>query len=431
MSTTLALDGGERTVPAGMVKSWPPLNQADRDAVMAVFDSGHLHGTHAPKATELEEKWKEYCGVEYCLITNSGTSALHMAIASAGIEPGDEVITSAFTYWATAAAILHQNAIPVFVDIEPKSRTIDPAKIEEKITEHTKAILPVDVHGMPADWDPIIEIAKKHNLVTIADSCQAHGARYKGRRVGGIADVTGFSLNRSKNLTGGEGGLYTTNNEQWAKFADKMRQFGEVIIEGEEREYNAYALGWMYRPHEFANAFTLSQLERLDYNNGKRQEFANYLTAQLEDIPGMSGPYCPDYAEPVHFRYTMNFDPVDAGVDVPAPQFREAMERALQAEGVPAGQWQRMPVPGQDVFKERKGYGKGCPWTCAHYGGNVEYRAEDYPETLKYIDTHSYITGVYPPNEMDLMELYVQAFRKVSDNAARAVELATEEVAAG
>lgn len=431
MSTTLALDGGERTVPAGRVKSWPPITQADKDAVLAVFDSDHLHGTHAPRATELEEKWKAYCGAKYCLVTNSGTSALHMAIASSGIEPGDEVITSAFTYWATAAAILHQNAIPIFVDIDPKSHTMDPAKLEEKITDRTKALLPVDVHGMPADWDPILEIARKHDLVTIADSCQAHGAKYNGRRVGSIGDVTGFSLNRSKNLTGGEGGLYTTDNEEYSKFADKMRQFGEVIIAGEEREYNAYALGWMYRQHEFINAFTLSQLEHLDYNNGKRQEFADYLTAELEQMPGISGPYCPEYAEPVHFRYVVGFDPGEAGLDVTPRQFRMAMEKALQAEGVPTGQWQRMPVPGQDVFQEKKGYGKGCPWTCPFYGREVEYRAEDYPETMKFLDSHSYVTGVYPPNDMKLMELYVRAFQKIADNAARVVELTAEEVTVG
>ena len=179
MADELAIQGGPRTVPEGMVKSWPPITQEDKDAVLAVFDSGHLHGTSAPNALALQTEWADYCGCKYALVTNSGTSAIHMALAAAGIGPGDEVITSAFTYWSTAAAILHQNAIPIFVDIDPVTYTMDPALIEAAITDHTKAILPVDIHGMPCDWDPILEIAAKHGLITIADSCQAHGATYK------------------------------------------------------------------------------------------------------------------------------------------------------------------------------------------------------------------------------------------------------------
>lgn len=418
----LALEGGPRTVPQGMVKAWPPITQEDREAVAAVLDSGHLHGCAAPLAVELQEKWADYIGVKYCLVTNSGTSALHMAVASAGVEPGDEVICPAFTFWATAAAVLHHNAIPIFVDIDPKTYTMNPAKIEEKITDHTKAIFPVHIHGMPADMDPIIEIARKHDLVVISDSCQAHGAKYRGRMCGSIADVSGFSLNRSKNLSGGEGGLYTTDNEEFCKYAAKMREFGEVIIKGKQREYNAYGLGWMYRPHEFINAFVLSQLRRLDYNNARRREFADYLTSELEQIPGVAGPYTPDYAEPCYFSYVVEFRPEELDLDVSAGELKAAMQKALAAEGVGMGQWQTRPVPGQSVFQEKRGYGKGCPWTC-RFARDVEYRAQDYPETVKFIESHSYLTGVYPPNDMDLMRLYVEGFRKVADNIERVLEL--------
>jgi len=413
-----------------MVQAWPPLTQQDREAVLAVFDSEHLHGTSAPRALELQEKWAEYCGVKYCLVTNSGTSACHMAVAVAGVEPGDEVIVPAFTYWATAAAVLHQNAIPVFVDIDPKTYTIDPALIEAKITDRTKAIFPVDVHGMPCDMDPIFAIARKHNLAVISDCCQAHGAKYKGRRVGGIADATAFSCNRSKNLSGGEGGLFTTNDEGWYRHAARMREFGEVIIAGKEREYNAYGLGWMYRSHEFVNAFILSQLTRLDQYNAQRKEMAEFLTAELEQIPGLKGPYTPDYAEPVYFSYVVEFRPHEVGVDAPVEEFRKAVQKALAAEGIGMGQWQTMPVPAQSVFQEKKGYGKGCPWTC-RFGRDVEYRAEDYPRTIEFIASHSYLTGVYPPNDMNLMKLYVRGFRKVMDNIHRVMELAREEQTQG
>ncbi|MBI3947446.1 MAG: DegT/DnrJ/EryC1/StrS family aminotransferase [Armatimonadetes bacterium] len=421
MGEKLALDGGDRAVPQGMVQAWPPLTQQDRDAVMAVFDSGHLHGPSAPRASALQEKWAEYCGAKHCLVTNSGTSACHMAIATAGVGPGDEVIVPAFTFWSTAAAVLHHNAIPIFVDIDPKTYTIDPKLIEAKITPHTKAIFPVDVHGMPCDMDAIADVARKHGLKVISDCCQSHGARYKGKVVGAIAEATAFSCNRSKNLSGGEGGLYTTDNEEWAHHASRMREFGEVITPGQQREYNAFGLGWMYRPHEFVNAFILSQLARLDQYNAQRKEFAGYLTERLAQIPGLKGPHTPDYADPVYFSYVVEFQPEEVGMDVPAKAFKAAVLSALRAEGLPLGQWQSLPVPAQSVFQKKEGYGKGCPWTC-RFGRDVEYRAEDYPETVRFIESHSYLGGVYPPNDLRLMERYVKGFRKVMENIGRVME---------
>lgn len=425
MASELALKGGTPVVPPGTVQSWPPLNQADREAVLAVFDSGHLHGTSAPKALELQERWARYVGTKYALVTNSGTASLHMAVAAAELGPGDEVITSAFTYWSTAAAILHHNAIPVFVDIDPKTYTMDPALLEERINEHTRAILPVHIHGMVADMDPINEVARKHNLVVIEDACQAHGAEYKGTRTGALGDIGCFSCNRSKNLSGGEGGLWTTNNEDYLARAAKLREFGEVVLPTGPREYNAYGLGWMYRPHEFINAFILSQLDRLDENNGLRRQFAAYLTEQLADIPGFEGPYTPDYANPCYFSYVVTFRPDQLGLDLTPEQWKQAAQKALAAEGVGLGQWQTRPVPAQDVFKDRVGYGKGCPWTCPFGRGDITYD-EDYPLTVDFIKAHAYLGGVYPPNTMELMKLYVDGFRKISENAAQVVQLAQE-----
>ncbi len=424
MASTLALDGGTAVVTPGTVKSWPPLTQADRDAVMAVFDSDQLHGTSAPRALELQEKWAAYVGTKYALTTNSGTASIHMAVAGAGIGPGDEVITSAFTYWSTAASILHHNAIPVFVDIDPKTYTIDPALIEERITKYTRAILPVHIHGMVADMDPINAIAKKHGLIVIEDACQSHGAEYKGKKTGSLGDIGCFSCNRSKNLSGGEGGLWTSDNEAFTKRASMLREFGEVVLPDEQREYNAYGLGWMYRPHEFINAFILSQLERLDEHNAIRREFADYLTAELAQTPGFEGPYTPDYANPCYFSYVVTFRPEQVGLDVTPAQWKSAAQKALAAEGVGLGQWQSRPVPGQDVFKDRVGYGKGCPWTCPFGSGDVHYNGDDYTKTVEFIDAHSYLGGVYPPNTMELMKQYVEGFQKVSENATRVWDLA-------
>jgi len=425
MTTELAINAGPKTVPDGMVKSWPPITQEDKDAVLAVMDSGHLHGTSAPNALALQEEWAAYCGAKYALVTNSGTSAIHMALAAAGIGPGDEVICPAFTYWSTAASILHQNAIPIFVDIDPRTYTMDPALIEAAITDHTKAVLPVDIHGMTCDYDPILEIARRHDLLVIADSCQAHGAKYKGKKTGCIADGTAFSTNRSKNLSSGEGGLYTTDNDEYYAVAKRMREFGEVVLPDQTREYNAFGLGWMYRSLEWTNAFCRSQLRRLDKHNAIRKEFAGYLNEQLHQIAGVAPPYRPAEREPVYFSYVVEFCPEQLDLDVPVEQFKKAVINALGKEGVSLGQWQTRPVPGQDVFLKRVGYGKGCPWTC-RFGREVTYRGEDYPRTIDFITRHSYLRGVYPPNTMELMELYVEGFKKVLGRAKEVVEMAEE-----
>ena len=168
---------------------------------------------------------------KHCLTTGSGTAALHMALAAVDVGPGDEVLVPAYTFLATASCVLHQMAIPVFVDIEPKTYTIDPAKIEAAITERTKAIMPVHIQGCPADMDPILEIAKKHDLHVIEDACQAHGAMYKGRMCGTIGDAGAFSLNNLKNLCGGEGGLFVTDDEDILKKGDLVRYFGDECDE--------------------------------------------------------------------------------------------------------------------------------------------------------------------------------------------------------
>jgi len=429
MAEKLAINGGPRSVPEGLEQAWPPITEEDRQAVLAVMDSGHLHGTGAPQALALQEEWAEYVGAKYCLVTNSGTSALHMAMAAAGVEPGDEVIVPAYTYWATAAAVLHHNAIPVFVDIELETFCLDPALIEEKISEHTRAIMPVHVHGMPADMDAINAIARKHSLVVIEDAAQAHGAEHKGRKVGTLGDGAGFSLNRSKNLTACEGGLYTTDDEAAYEYARLMREFGEVIVPGRPREYNAYALGWMYRSIEFANAFARSQLRRLDEYNAQREEMAGYLNRALARIPGTEPVACPTERKPVYWTYVLELRPDQLGLDCSPRVFREAAEAALQAEGVEVGQWQRMPVPAQDVFQAGKGYGKGCPWTC-RFGRQVEYRGEDYPRTLEFLDRHTCLRGVYPPNGRELMEHYVRGFEKVMAQPSALMKIAAERTAA-
>jgi len=418
MSEKLAIKGGKRTVPAGIIKPWPEITEEDKQAVMEVLNVSSMQEQQRIQSEGLAKEWADYMGMKYCIPVNSGTAALHLCVAGLGIEPGDEVIVPAFTFWASAAAVLHHNAIPVFVDINPKTYCIDVTKIEEKINERTRAIMPVHIHGMPADMDPILDIAKKHNLKVIEDVAQAHGARYKGRLCGSMGDAAGASTQRSKVLSSGsQGGLFMTNDEFTNKRAALLEYFGELVTPGREREeqqYNAYGLGWMYRGEPFGQAFIRSQLKRLDKNNALRVKNCNFLTEHLSKIKGIETPYVPGECQPVYYNYVVGFNPKELGINISSKTLREKVQEALGAEGVPTGQWQRLPVPEQEIFQARVGYGKGCPWKCTN--SNVEYKKGDYPKASEFIDSHCYVFGIDPPNGLDLMSMYVEAFQKVMGN---------------
>ena len=178
-----------KTVPHEIHTVWPVITDDDKKQVMECLESGILTGPYGPQLRGAEIEFGQWVGAKHCLMTNSGTSALHMAVEAAQIGPGDEVILPSFTFLATALAVLHNNAVPVFVDIDPQTFNIDPAKIEAKISERTKAVIAVHLHGLCADVDPILEICKKHNLLLIEDAAQAHGAKYKGRKAGTLGDM--------------------------------------------------------------------------------------------------------------------------------------------------------------------------------------------------------------------------------------------------
>jgi perosamine synthetase len=211
----LAIHGGEKAVPEGLEVRWPVITDEDKQAVMRVLDRGVLWGALSPEAVALQEEWAAYVGAKHCIALNSGTAALHCAVAAADIGPGDEVITSAFSFLASATAVIHNNGVPVFVDIDPRTFNMDVSQVEAKINERTKAIIGVDIHGVPADWDELHAIADKYNLILIEDAAQAHGCLYKGRKAGALAEMATFSLNTTKNLPGGEGGLFVTDSPEY------------------------------------------------------------------------------------------------------------------------------------------------------------------------------------------------------------------------
>jgi len=429
MNTKLAINGGSRTVPEGLQKPWPPINQDDIDAVVAVLKTGVLWGPMEEQVVGLQEDFARYIGAKHALVVNSGTAALHAAVVAAGVGPGDEVITPAYSFWATAQAIMAHNGIPVFTDIDPDSMNMDPAKIEEKITEKTKALMPVHVHGLCADMDPINAIARKYNLRVIEDAAQAAGASYKGKNAGVLGDVAGFSLNGSKNLPAGEGGIVTTNDDEMMDRARKMAMFGEKVVpKGEIRLYDAQIMGFNYRNNEMADALCRSFLRRYDVLQEGRHKICNYLNNELGRIKGIRVPEVPEgYVHSWHL-YKLRLYPEELGITgMHVKRFRWAVHKALVEEGVDMFEWHNMPVPAQSIFRSKDAYGKGEPWTGAHtspQARDMVYDPFDYPVCVDMFDRSFCIEPIYPPNDLELTQYIVEAFQKVFNNLDAVMEFA-------
>ncbi len=255
--------------------SRPLIGEEEKNAVMDVLNSGML--AQGKRTAELEEAFAEICGVQHAVATSSGTTALHVALLAHGIGAGDEVITSSFSFIATANSILYTGAQPVFVDIDPETFNLDPSRIEEAITPRTKAIMPVHIFGQPCDMDAIMEIADRRGLLVIEDACQAHGAEYKGARVGSFGAGT-FSLYPTKNITSGEGGIITTDDPDVAENCRVIRQHGM------RQRYYHTELGFNFRMTDLHAAIGIEQCKKLEAFNAARIANARFYDATLEGV---------------------------------------------------------------------------------------------------------------------------------------------------
>jgi len=427
MGEELAIKGGPKVVPDGLEKPWPLITQEDIDAVVKVLRRGILWGPMEEEVTGLQREFAEYVGAKHALVVNSGTAALHACVCACGVEAGDEVITPAFSFWATAQAVLAHNGIPIFVDIDPETMNIDPDAIEPEITERTKAILPVHVHGLPADMDRINAIAKKYNLKVIEDAAQAAGAEYKGKKAGVLGDMAGFSLNGSKNLPAGEGGIVTTNDSELIERARMMAMFGEKAVpRGAIRLYDAQIMGFNYRNNEMADALARSFLRRYDKLQAQRTENCEYLNRELAKIKGVKPPTIPQGYVSSYHLYRVRLYPEELGItEIHPKRFRWAVQKALFEEGVDVFEWHNFPVPGQKIFLKKDAYGKGSPWSCSHASERARkmvYDPNDYPNTVDMFDRSFCIKPIYPPNGRKLMECIVEAFHKVFRHLDEIVE---------
>jgi perosamine synthetase len=352
---TLAIHGGTPVRKTLLPYGRQSIDEGDIQAVVETLRSDWL--TTGPKIPEFEEAFAAWVGARYAVSFSSGTAALHGAAFAAGIGTGDEAVTTPLTFAATANCVLYQNGTPVFADVAPDTLNLDPERVSAKISPKTKALLPVDYAGHPADLDAMLEIAERHGLVVIEDACHALGAEYKGKRVGGIAHMTVFSFHPVKHLTTGEGGMVTTDN---AEYADALRKFRNHGISSGARDrqqagqwhYEMVLLGYNYRLTDIACALGLRQLKKLEANLNRRREIAARYTAAFREMPGIRVPVSRAEALPAWHLYPIRLDlpKLSAG--------RAEIFRALRAENIGVNV-HYIPVHLHPYYRERFGYGGG------------------------------------------------------------------------
>lgn len=348
----------------------PYITEEDVQAVTNAVKEKRL--SQGKNVRKFEEEFARYVGVKHAIAMSNGTAALHVALAAISVGSGEEVLVPSFSFVATANCALYQGARPVFVDIDPLTYNIDPNTIEEKVTEKTKAIIPVHYAGHPADMDPIREIAERHGILIVEDAAEAHGALYKGKKAGSLGDLGCFSFYPNKNMTTGEGGMVTTNDDD---LAEKMRM---IRSQGQDKTYHHIILGYNYRMTDFQAALGLVQLKRLDWIVNQKVKKAMYYNTRINEIFGadIKVPYVAPFAAHVYMFYTIRFK---------NKSLRDHVTQKLEESGVET----RITFPSihlQPIYKELFGYDKGSLVI-----------TEEVSDTVLSLPIYPHITG----NEQD------------------------------
>jgi dTDP-4-amino-4,6-dideoxygalactose transaminase len=413
---TLALNGGQPVVTKPLGKKWPIFDETEEKLLMEVLHSGvWWRGGHAEpkdsKVVQFEDAFAAYQQAKHGVAVTNGTQALECALKAAGVEAGDEVIVPALTFVATATAVALVNAIPVFGDVDPANYDIDPASVEALITDKTRAIMPVHNGGYPCDMDRIMAIAEKHGLMVIEDCAHAHGSEWKGRRVGAIGHLGGFSLQMGKTLTCGEGGIVLTNDDELAEKAYSFHHIGRI---SGRPFYEFHRVASNLRMTEWQAAVALAQLSRLDEQTEKRERNAKRLAAGLMEIDGVK----PIARDPRVTRWGFYYWNFRFDQEAFGGIHRDKFIEAMNAEGVPV----HVGAHGQPIYQnplfQNMNFGRtGCPVTCPFHGRPVDFTKVHCPQAERIYQTEALALphAVFLGDESD-MDLILEAVRKVRDN---------------
>ena len=397
----LAINGGGKTVKKTF--PWPVFDDSDVEAVNAITRSGEWANPDCKGYVEkFEREFADFCGSRYALSCVNGSVALRLALIAAGVRPSDEVIVPPYTFIATASIVIEANCVPVFVDIDPDTYNLDATRIEDAITERTRAIIPVHFAGLACDMDRIMEIAKKYKLVVIEDAAHAHGGEYKGKKLGSIGHAGSFSFQSSKNLTAGEGGMIVTDDEAYYERMNSLRNVGR--IKGGEW-YEHHYLGCNYRITQFQAALLSRQLRRLNSQTRTRDENGRYLTSLLESVKGIKPLIRSQHATlHTYHLYILRYDKSAFG-----GLSKKEFAAMLSAEGVPAFMGYPEPLYKQPVFQQKN-------FLCYAIPDYVDYTRVKCPVTEKAC----YEEGVWILQHAMLgtredMEDFVRAIRKIQE----------------
>lgn len=327
----------------------PILGDDEQENIAEVLESGRF--VQGSFVEQFEEKWADYIGVDHAVAVTNGTVAIQLAFNALGIEPGDEVVVPSLTFGSTATAVVHQGGIPVFADIDRDLYTLDHRDLERCVSERTAAIMPVHLYGQPAEMDAIQEFAEAHDIAVVEDAAQAHGAEYKGDRVGSIGDLGCFSFYATKNITSGEGGMITTDDDELAAELRSLRNHGLS-----DRDTHM-KLGYNYRMSELHAAVGAKQVERLPEFNMKRRRIFERLADELGHLDWLEPVTVPEYVEHAYF-----WAPFEVRTDVIGLSGKEVWRR-LKEQGVETRHRYNKPLYEQPAFVEHKGFNNEFPWS--------------------------------------------------------------------
>lgn len=378
----LAIDGGDPVRSEPLRAPQREVGQPELDQLQRVIDAGVLGRRAGGKlCDEFEAKFAEFYGAKYACATTSGTGAIHLAIGAINPEPGSEIITGPITDVGTLIPILAQSCIPVFADVQLDTMNMDPEDLERRITAQTAAIIPVHIGGSPCDMDPIMEIARKRGIPVIEDCAQCYCAQYKDRWSGQIGDFGTFSMQQSKHMTTGEGGITITNSDEWGPRASSFSYKGNpVYTDDGARHYNGF--GFHLQMNELTAAVAIAQLERLPGVCAARQHNGSRLTELTRDLPGFHPQRVLEGCTSTYWFYALRIVEEEAGID--AQRFYECM----RAEGVPCGvHYIGKPIFLYDAFRKKQVFGTSHhPWSLQDPAHAVRYEEGECPNCERVLN---------------------------------------------